>query len=132
MTPVSKKKREHILTVKNFKKRKCMNCWLWILLLFFCKGNCSNSCSNNSCSNNSCSNNSCSNNNCSNNSCSNNGCGNNSSCNNSSGVIQPRFLEDCGGNALEKPCGKEQTYETFGCQANGVPCPPPVPAAFMR
>ena len=38
-------------------------------------------------------------------------------------------------------CGEEvdrsfrenrMSYETFGCQENGVPCPPPVPTSYMR
>lgn len=112
------------------KQRDTMNSWLWIILLWACCGRNSN-CSNNSgCGNNSgCSNNSGSccnngNNNCSN-SCggnSNDGCG----CDCDSGMIQPRTENDCGCEPLDLP------YETFGCQENGVPCPPPIPVAFRR
>lgn len=82
-----------------------MNSWLWIILLWGCCGR------NNNCGNNG--------------SCggsSNNGCG----CDCDSGLIQPRTESECGCETMDMP------YETFGCQENGVPCPPPIPAAFRR
>lgn len=33
---------------------------------------------------------------------------------------------DCGCHDHDMP------YETFGCQENGIPCPPPVPTTYMR
>ena len=37
-----------------------------------------------------------------------------------------REQDDCGYN------DNDVEYETFGCQENGIPCPPPLPGSYMR
>jgi len=42
--------------------------------------------------------------------------------------------DDCGciQNQTYECSENSMTYETFGCQENGIPCPPPVPGNYMR
>ena len=56
--------------------------------------------------------------------------------------MERREAEECGcmrnGNPVRMQedsvgCNEQRmSYETFGCQENGIPCPPPGPGNFMR
>ena len=98
-----------------------MNCFIWIILLLACGGNCGfRDCD---CDR---------------------GCdrdwnyGRNRSrdcdCDQNCGRDRDRDC-DCDWNRDRDRCGCEKeasAYETFGCQENGIPCPPPVPPCSMR
>ncbi len=130
------------------------SCW-WIILLFACGGNCGN-CGSSCLTRSRCGMN---NQNCgcmqNNNDC---GCDNGRNCNNDSDNRRSRNNDcdnncdnncdhnhdceddcdcnnDCGSNERSNQgCFTENsmTYETFGCQENGIPCPPPVPGRYTR
>ena len=122
-----------------------MNWWLWIILLLCCGGNCGNSgCGNTRRSN-------C----CNSRSDWNNSGRSDCDCmnyNHTCGCVTE--VNDCGCVSEMDACGCEMEsnssydymneandcgchdhdmpYETFGCQENGIPCPPPVPTTYMR
>ena len=139
-----------------------MNCCLWIILLLACRGNsgfgCGNNWRNDRCSNNRCGsgkNDGCG---CMNHmhddcgcthhdhddcGCKNHmhdDCGcihhNHADCNDRTAYAEKRD-NDCGcmEHAHVADCGcndNRMEYETYGCQENGIPCPPPVPGNYAR
>ena len=130
-----------------------MNCCLWIILLLACRGNHGCGCQNNWRKSGNCDNwmkdrdcgrvydrrcdcncdaqcdSYCEENNHMNNCSNHDDCGyrHNENCSHMS-------EEDCGcmQNEIYECSEKSMTYETFGCQENGIPCPPPVPGNYMR
>ena len=113
-----------------------MNCCLWIVLLLACRGNCNHGCV--TCCSPGCNQR-------------NNGCGCESRCDEER-MSCPHTHDDCDMHHSHMDCRNEpeyedcgcmreeeaniydnrMTYETFGCQENGIPCPPPVPGNYTR
>ena len=121
-----------------------MNCWLWIILLLCCGGNCGNSGCDNQCRTNSC-----------------NGNTNWNNCRRQD-CCCAEHVHSCGGTVTEHDCGcvdkvdscgcvaetndcgftdercdcechnHDMPYEMYGCQENGIPCPPPIPTPYLR
>lgn len=128
------------------KQRKHMNCWLWIILLLCCSNNnCGSECNmgwNRGCKrrcNLNCETD-C-NPNCEaiwrGNSCrpsceraQENTCERN--CERNCDCVSPAQEEECTRETNHDHTGCDMTYETFGCQENGIPCPPPVPPHYLR
>lgn len=101
----------HILRVKENQNGDSMNCFIWILLLLGCGGNCGN---NNCTRNTSCGNYS---------RCNNFECGCNSCNNVCENMIQPRNDDDCG-------CGCKHHHHHH--HDNECMTPPPVPRYVMQ
>lgn len=121
-----------------------MNCWLWIILLLCCGGNCGNSGCRNNCR-------LCCNHGRENwNTCKKQDCGckkhhhtcgcvtevNNCGCASDMNTCGCEMeTNDCDYMNEKNDCGchdHDMPYETFGCQENGIPCPPPIPTPYLR
>ncbi len=121
-----------------------MNCWLWIALLLCCGGNCGHSCCENHHRMNRC--NCRTNRNC----CRKHDCGcmehthtcgcgidgHNCGCADnvdSCGCVAETNDCECMNEKCNCEChNHDMPYEMYGCQENGIPCPPPIPTPYMR
>lgn len=133
---------------KVYIKRKFMNCCLWIILLLACRGNggfgCGNNGGNNQCGKSWCGcmehthyDCGCMNHGYDDCGCAHHdhdGCGCTHYDHDDCGCMNHMY-DDCGCAHNDDDCGcndNHMEYETYGCQENGIPCPPPVPGNYMR
>lgn len=124
-----------------------MNCWLWIILLLCCGGNCDHSGCGNNCSRNRCNGKSNWNHDRRNCDCMEHdyACGcvtevddcgwknEMNDCGCMMDTCDDNISYDRNSHREDNDCGcHNMPYETFGCQENGIPCPPPIPTPYMR